>query len=575
MKRAGGLALALAAVIAAAVPASGQLAPGAVDDGAAWLEYRLSQTVTNGGGVYAGWSDRLTATGRYEIEGRTCWARYVWSYRSPDSDRRGSEDRRVRFDPTTRLYLDRPIDLDEYDEGDDPTLAVWWRIPTTVSPGDTVRILENDFRVVGAIARNPRTRGRDAVLLEARGIGRRDDAYGSFETDWEDRYWFDAETGWFLREERTEHDEGTYDGDLASFDVTTSVEPSAASYLPGTSASYVHENVPASERFGDEVRDRERGILAFLTDHPVLSGVGLLFVGWVGFLLFRRKPKRHDYTGTIAAVGEVIPPEVATLSPFFGETIQHLVRQAQRFGSVFVARNGQGIEGLALPAPAGEAATIFARDTACCEALRQKIGATHFFSEVRHEHAFAARAAAGQHNVTLTGNHAYNVLETHELLKLEPVPADVAYDRRVVRRATEADQPAIIQVADAVYGGSNTAWIEAAAKHGDVILVAVDASAAAGEPIVGFAIVSVVGATARFSGLTVAPGHRGKGLAKELNRARVRIASDLGAERAIVEVAAWNTASLEIARAAGFTKVGSMYVETAASTDTGQKFRRR
>lgn len=246
------------------------------------------------------------------------------------------------------------------------------------------------------------------------------------------------------------------------------------------------------------------------------------------------------------------------------------MRQTLQAGlPVYVASGGGAGAGVALGAPAGEAATIFARDTAACEALRQALDCAHFFSEVRHDHSFAVRAAAGQHLTALQGNYAYNVLETHEILVLAPVPSDTSYDRKLVRRAKPADLPAVTVLMDSVYGGSSKAWIEAAHATGDVILVASD-----GDAVVGCALVSVVGKVARFHGLSVAKSHRGKGIGKELNRARVRIASDLGAEQVVVEVAAWNVASLEIARASGFTKAGAMFVETTSPTKLDRQFRR-
>jgi ribosomal-protein-alanine N-acetyltransferase len=576
VRRLGGAGFLLAALFVTALALA--QSPEAGPEGLVWLEYRLRQTVTNGTGEYEGWSDETTAAGRYEIGAREVWARYRWRYLSPDDERTGEEDRRVSFDPLTRLYQYRPIDLDDYDDSTAERLYVWWRIPTEVEVGATIQILDETFEVVGRVPERPDHFHRASILVESRGgIGERNDAYGRFTTTHEDQYWFDAETGWFLREERIEHDRGTLNGRLATFDVQETVEVTAASYLPGTTPTWARDAALFYSESSDDVaaRSSERRTARTIQGALPWVGGGLLALLF-GYVWWRRRPTKHDYQGKLEALGErdKIPDELSQLSPFFGELVPHLARQARAIGPVVIARGSQGIEGLALSAPAGEAATIFAPDTACCEALRQKIGATHFFSEVRHEHAFAARAAAGQHGVTLTGNHAYNVLETHELLKLEPLPEGASYDRKVVRRATTADEPAIIQVADAVYGGSNRAWIEAVSRSSDVLLVALD-STAPGEPVVGFAIVSVAGRTARFSGLTVAAGHRGKGLGKELNRARVRIAHDLGAERALVEVASHNTASLEIARTAGFTKVGSMFVETAAATETSQKFLRR
>jgi L-amino acid N-acyltransferase YncA len=568
-RAAGGLAsllLTLAVLPARGQPEASPAADTGVEPGSAWLEYRLRQTVTNGGGLYEGWSDALSATGRYEFEGGALRARYSWTYASPEGERSGAEDRRVSFDPVSRRYLGRPIDLDEYDGTEHDDLAVWWRIPANVAAGDTVQILEEVFRVEGPTAPSEFTLGRPAILVLATGAGSRNDAYGDFGTTFEDRYWFDAQTGWFLAEERIEHDVGLAEGTVASFDVTTTLRVSGASYLPGTAASYVHVEprvlLPVPE--GGRASDWWKVLLAGV--------VGLSAVVWLVRWLRSRVP-RHDYEGRIAPLDPQQEADLAALSPFFGELVPQLVRHAQPWGPVG-AWGSLRLEGIALPAPPGEAATIFATGTACCEALRLRIGATHFFSEVRHQHSFAVRAQSASRGVPLSGEHAYNVLETHELLELSPLPSDVTYDRQVVRRGSAADVPAVVRLADAVYGGANAPWIQTALEHGDVLLVAVDPGAA-GETTVGFALVTVVGSTARFSGLTVAEAHRGRGLGKELNRARLRIAHDLGATRAVVEVAAWNTASLEIARASGFRRAGTMYVETAAPAPSNQKFWRR
>lgn len=578
-----GNARALGALLTLAAGCSFALAAAAQPDaGEVWFEYRLAQEVVNGGGIYEGWSDRLTANGRYEESADRIRARYRWQYRSPDDAREGGEDRLVFFSPATRSYTaPREIDLDDYDDRAPAPEGrfIWWRIPTELTPGDEIRILDERFTVVGPVPPSAATHDRPSVLLEQRaGIGARNDAYGDYRTTFVDQYWFDAETGYFLREVYREHDIGALEGSPASFDVEETIEVSAASYVPGTVSTWADAPpapAPGGTRtIASTATSEARGLLAMLTRNAFW--VALLVLGAIAVFVFvrSRRPRQHDFDGKVERLDapEKLPSDLASQTTSFGDVLPHLVKQTLRAGlPVALAKNSVGSAGIALGAPPGEAATIFARDTAACEALRREIGATHFFSEVRHEHAFATRAAAAKTpGVDLAGNHAYNVLETHEILKLEPLPPDASYDRECVRRAKAEDLPAVIAVADQVYGTSCKAWIEAASATGDVILVATKDDA-----IVGLAMVSVSGTTARFHGLSVAAAHRGKGLGKELNRARVRVAFDLGAERAIVEVASWNVASLEVARALGFSRVGSMYVETAAAAPVEQKFRRR
>lgn len=572
--RALGALLTLAAGCSLAVAAAAQPNAGEV-----WFEYRLAQEVVNGGGMYEGWSDRLTATGRYEESGDRMRARYRWQYRSPDDAREGGEDRVVSFDPVNRSYLaPRAIDLDDYDDRT-PAIEgrfIWWRIPTELAPGSELRILDEAFTVVGPVPPSAATLDRPSILVEQRaGIGGRNDAYGDFRTTFVDQYWFDAETGYFLREVYREHDIGMLDGRPATFDVQETIEVSAASYVPGTVSTWTDAPAGSGVRgaFTEAASSEGRGLLDTLSRNS--SWIMVAAAALIALLFFlRTRPRKHDFDGKVERLDapEKLPSDLGSQTTNFGEVLPHLVRQTLRAGlPVVLAKNSLGSAGIALGAPPGEAATIFARDTAACEALRRELGATHFFSEVRHEHAFLTLAAVAKTpGVDLPGNHAYNVLETHEILKLEPLPPDASYDRQSVRRAKAEDLPATIAVADQVYGTSCKAWIEAAHATGDVILVATK-----DEAIVGLAMVSVSGTTARFHGLSVAPAHRGKGLGKELNRARVRVAFDLGAERAIVEVATWNVASLEVARALGFVRVGAMYVETAAAAPVEQKFLRR
>ncbi len=560
----------------------------AADEGPLFFEYTLDQQITNGVGAYEGWSDRTTATGRYELDGEQMWARYRWRYASPDDARSGDEDRRVPFSDAERRYTTAAVDLDDYDERAVPAAgrAIWWRIPVESAPGDRVRILDDEFTVVGRVPASATTHGRETILLERVGaVGSRDDAYGRYSTRITDRYWFDAETGYFLREVFEEHDVGALEGEYAEFDVLETTEVTAASYLPGTLGTWsaTPPSPPASTRrsYGSSASSSDRADL----EHAIARertrrrtmlwlAVGSIVSGILAYLAYRwhKSRRKHDFEGKIVRVTkpEELPANVTGSSELFTPLLPHLVRQTLQAGlPVYVASTSEQGAGIALGAPAGEAATIFARDTAACEALRQAIDSAHFFSEVRHEHSFAARAAASQHTVALTGSHAYNVLETHEVLVLRPVPSDTSYDRQLVRRAKAADLPAVTALMDAVYGGSSKAWLEAAHATGDVILVATE-----GDAVVGCAMVAVVGSAARFHGLSVAKSHRGKGIGKELNRARARIASDLGAEYAVVEIAAWNVASLEIARAVGFTKAGAMYVQTTNETKSDRKFRR-
>ena len=164
---------------------------------------------------------------------------------------------------------------------------------------------------------------------------------------------------------------------------------------------------------------------------------------------------------------------------------------------------------------------------------------------------------------------AYNVLETYEILECALTSAP-AYDASVVGRMTPADLPEVGRLSQEVYGLAGTAWMTAALALGDVGYVArVDGK------IVGYGFASVCGAVGRLYGNTVSPAHRGKGLGRELVRARLSACSGLGAERVITEVATWNVGSLEIVRAEGFATVGSLWVESSLAIRPERKVVRR
>jgi RimJ/RimL family protein N-acetyltransferase len=61
----------------------------------------------------------------------------------------------------------------------------------------------------------------------------------------------------------------------------------------------------------------------------------------------------------------------------------------------------------------------------------------------------------------------------------------------------------------------------------------------------------------------VEPAFRGRGLGKELMRARLSMAYYLGATAAMDEIAEWNLPSLRISTSMGFVPEGWMYVESA------------
>ena len=76
------------------------------------------------------------------------------------------------------------------------------------------------------------------------------------------------------------------------------------------------------------------------------------------------------------------------------------------------------------------------------------------------------------------------------------------------------------------------------------------------EVMVGLILMRAVAGEAEVLTLAVAPTHRRRGAARGLLVAGLELASGLGAETAFLEVAADNSAALDLYRAAGFSDVG-------------------
>lgn len=583
MLRRGLLALALlsAAPLAEAQPA----APPA----GAWLRYRYQQQLLDGTGAYAGYSESTTARARYEVvsvdeTSASIRGRYAWSYRSPERTDSGAEDRTVAFSLSDRRYLEQRTDVSDYDEDDGRTLATWIWIPPLVQPTDAIPILEHTF-VVTAVDASVEAAGapRRAIELLTVTRGRRDDAYGNFDTSITDRYWYDLATGMFLREVHEERCTGSLEGEPAAFTLRTTIELVDSSYAPNSSP-------PPEEEYGQPppppfvptpvdpydydppARHRSSGLGAFELTCCVMV-LGLLAFGAVGWLLVRRRRRRGP---TQTASGERFEvrepsgdrvPALAGLSPLFDPFLPHLVRvaRATKQPVAYAATGSGGVLGLAIADRDAAVGTIFATDSDVCEALRLAIDQSEFFSELRHP----ALASVTKRGLSAPPE-AYNVYETYELMTLTARPDDLGYDTEVISGMKEPHREQVVALLEAVYGVPCAAWLAASLEAGDVGWVAEE-----GGRVVGVAMATLVGDRARLHTLTVHPDHRNRGLGTALYRARLRALFDLGAAHVLTECATWNVAALELARAHGFQKAGVMYVESARSQRDPRKFVRR
>lgn len=590
--RVASLALLLAFVSSS--PAARAQDEAAVDDAVAdasqaWMVYSVERTLDGGTGAYAGYSDGLRASGRYEIMREpselVIGASYTWVYRGEACDE-GTEDRIVRASLPDRLYQGQ-TDLDDYDGRTEP-LATWLWVPTDLAVGDRVRILEREFAV---ISRSEPTASVPAELhLRAEGSGRRDDAYGHFTTTFVDEYWFDAETGYVLRSLYEERDRGQLDGESAAFRWTERMTVTGASYRPGTNdarepIASCHSpspmplagtpTQPASTRRAPS-DDDGTFFLAFLGSSAcsTVLVVGLAILGIWGLVrFFSRRVVRVDgleaKVRPIAARAELtrLPTDE---SPHFAHFLGHFVDHALAAGekvAVVELSDGRPV-GLGIDDVEGRVASIFAKHGDACELLRRHFNQGELFTEHRHETLPSVHEQAVRVQMP-TLPLAYNVVETYEILELASAGPQ-AYDTSVISRMTEADVPAVATLSQEVHGVRGEKWIAAALAVGDLGFVAKLDGA-----IVGYAFASVVGDRARLYGNTVSPAHRSKGLGRELARARVASVAALGAARVVTEVATWNVASLEVVRSLGFAKIGTMWVETASAIRVERKLVRR
>jgi GNAT superfamily N-acetyltransferase len=550
----------------------------------AYFRYDLHRTVHDGRDAYDGYTDELVASGRYDVEitpsatseRTTVHAVYDWHFGSSERREQGHEDRSVEFDDVLRRYTSAQTDLDDYDSQAPLELATWVWIPPDVEVAAVVPILDHQFSVVQTdatvdVAGAPRV----AIYLRALGTDTRDDDYGHFSTTFTDEYWFDAATGMFLREHYEEHDDGAFEHVRASFDVTEDVRVTDASYAP-----HVGELPPDPVEIAARTSEAPvpRSVATSSHSEPWLAIIVLVALG-AAFLyfLFRRSSGRAPmFEGSPIQVaelpkGEPLPALPPDASIHFGPFLSHFAEIARRTGNeVVVASAGGRARAIGFEDRDTQVATIFAPTSDLCEQIRKKLDVKEFFSELRHGNLDSVMAATMATGEKLPSSHAYNVYETYEVLRLDAIPAALGFDSTVVTRLREADVTEAAALLDRALGVPCAAFLTASLELGDVGYCArVDGR------IVGVALASLAGTTGRLHTLAVHPDTRGKGLGKELVRARLRALSELGATTVIAEIATWNLASLEIARAHGFVKVGDMYVESARSEKTEKRLVRR
>jgi L-amino acid N-acyltransferase YncA len=532
------LAYLAVAMLLAILPGAGAARPPNEDD---YFAYEYVQEVNNGGGEYFGWWEKTESHGRYEVDAisgstMTMSYDYTWTYDASDAAKTDPR-RRVgvfNFSLDTRLYT-HGYDLD-VDYGDNPSVWLW--VDPDVPVGTWVRILGDDFHVLSKDATVwSDWMPRKAMLLEARGSGVRHDAYGDMSYAYTDRYYMDRETGFVIAERYEEHDSGTWEGFSASFDWHERWDATSSSY------------------------GRPVDWLEFAGAIAAVAGVTFAVL----YLAYRFRWRRRTvyYNGTAKAKmfriwkAKKFPRLAGAASKNFDHFLEDFARKALLSGGrVGVIVHGDQMLGMAIYHRDVRMGVIFCQDWKLNEALRKYIGAKDFFSETMHEHTKSSSETVIGEPPAAANPRIYNIFETYRVLGLD-TPQPMPYDSKSVRRMTEADLEAVAAISKKVYKARSRRWIRSLVDTGDIGFVAT-----ADGRIAGFAFMTVVGDRARFHSITVLPEFRGRGIGKELMRARLNAAGAFGVSSIVLEIADWNMPSLTISTTFGFRPIGSMYVET-------------
>ncbi len=572
-------AAAVGVVLAALLlPAAPVVAAADHPDTGSFFEYTFHRAVGGGSGEYYGYTDDTRSSGRYDIIAvnatqATVHARYDWTYSTSEGGgRSGHVDRQVTFSLPDRHYSGQLTDYDELDGTVASAYAVWFWVPPGSARGTQVLVLDNLLTVRSRDATVwvnglPRT----AVELSGTGTGSRNDAYGQFSFTYTDTYWFDLETGMFLRERYEEKDTGTWFGDPAGFTWTEDLEFTGGSYEPpldtAAFAVFLFE-IAAVLAFVGYVawRFKWRARTVYPTDGGAVWSVKVRLL---------KDPSKLKQVGgephrSTKELSMLVDPEAKGVTENFQPFLWDFARKGKLAGDrMAVAENRSGLQGLAIYNRESRIGTVFAQSTEIAESLRRMVGAQDFFSEWRHQVPTASRSTALSAGVVMNRGDAYNVFDTYNVMRLDTIP-ESGYDTSLVQRMRPEDVGDVARLAKFVYKIDSKKFVESQLAAGDFGYVArVDGR------LVGFGFATYTGAVGRVHTLAVDPGFRNRGIGREILRARLAALRDLGAKYVLSEIAEWNLGSMELAVSHGFRPVGKMYVETARSQRVKRDIMRR
>ena len=362
-----------------------------------YFTYEYTQKVSDGHGGYYGWWEKTESSGRYDVVSVSgskveMTASYGWTYDASDAPKTPLRQVDLNFSYSTanRTYISG-YDLD-VDYGPNP--SIWFCIPTNVTVGQSVRILDSVFIVESLDATVwSNSVPMKGILLENSGFGSRDDAYGDMCFSYTDRYYMDRETGYIIAERYTEHDSGTWSGYRSSFTWTEEYDVISSSY------------------------SLDIDWFTFIFTILEIAGVAALIGGAIYALRwFPRSMISPDKIKVyrIRKIGKYPHlPNRATLyfEPFL-EDFAHKALLSN--GRVAVAVSEKGLEGLAIYHRDAKVGAIFCKDYRVNEVLRKYIGAKDFFSEVRHQVSDSEINELSEMSISV-GHEAYNIFETSSL----------------------------------------------------------------------------------------------------------------------------------------------------------------
>lgn len=538
-----------------------------------YFEYEYEQGVKNGKGAYAGYDEDTEGDGRYEVtqwgpeEARMSYS-YTWSYDNNEGKKdSGGRDGDLSFNISSRYYTSSPIDLDDVEYQGIPydSMCQWLWVPPDVKEGDVLHILNNDWTVTGTdVTIWSNLIPRRLIEVTVSGDAHRNDDYGNFDYDYTDRMYFDKDTGMFFAERYTEHDVGYWEGDgfgsgreYAEFDMYIDIDVTDSSYSVEINWGWFL-GVYLSITFGTfllvslivfvvyKVRWRTRirvvdGLAEDLGDTTFQSS---------DRVTIRRIKKVED-----------LPHRRNNTSAYFGPFLEHWVEKALLAGDRVAVAVGShyGLLGIAIYNKESKIGTVLSKNAELTEVLRKFIGCKDFFTEVRHKirpNSDMRQDLTVMSRMSRVDYNAYNVFETQTVYRLDPIRPK-RYDHKLVRPIADKDLPEVIGLARKIFKERSKKWVSSCMGAGDLGFVAEQDGR-----IVGFGFACVCEEHGRLHTLGVDPEYRGKGIAKELHRARLEAMRRMGVEDVIDEIADWNLASVRVSTMNGFKPIGKIYVET-------------